>query len=417
MAKRTAGQVWVTEPLPPTPALLSLLLATFVVAAGYGLLLPILPELVRQLAPDVSKAAVLHHTGLATATYAGGALVAAPIAGRLADLRQQKAIIVAALVVSALATLATSLAASLTDLYVLRFLAGLSAGTFGPAAQSWLSRWSPQDDEWISRRLVLTSLAATAGLFTGPVVGGLIATVGVALGFTGAEAEDLALIGGSTLSLATALTVAVTLGTAPAAVTPRPRWVAAVTIVVRSWRLFLPLMLVAVIISAYEVALAFLGDSRQTGMQEIGLLFGVCTAVMFLAQAALVLPKFRNKSWVPLQLPAFGLMAAGLILLAIAAGPGWHFLAVALVATGGGVIPPILAREIAALDRGAGGTMAALNAATGLVGQIAGAALASLVAVAGEPAWVFLVAAVLLTPAALALTQTTGRSARPIGTR
>ena len=386
------------------PAVVALLFATFTVSAGYGLLLPVLPDLIRRLAPEAPTSAVLHHTGLVTAAYAAGALLAALVSGRMADRLARPSLIVAALGLSAVVTLAASLVASLTSLYLLRFLAGLGAGAIGPAIQGWLGHWAEQDETWRARRLVWTALAAMTGFFAGPLIGGMAASASPALSLPETRADDLSLIGGTVILLAAAAATVLAVGAAPSGQRSRSSDMAA-SLLHRGWRLLLPFGLVAVAVSAFEVALAFVDGNRGMSPRELGLLFGACTFVMFLAQATLALPRFEKRSWAPLRLPALGFLAAGLLLLTFADASGWHVLATALVASGGGLIPPILAREISALDHQAAGTLAALSSATGLAGQLLGAAMASLVASAERPDWVFLTAAALLVPAALVMAR------------
>lgn len=395
------------DPRPPRLAVVALLFATFTMAAGYGLLLPVLPGLVERLAPAAPTSVILHHAGLVTAAYAAGALLAAVLSGRLADRWARPHLVVAALGLSAAATLAVVLVASLSGLYLLRFLAGLGAGAAGPAVQGWLGRWARQDESWRARRLVWTALAATAGFFAGPLIGGVTASAGPALDMPEAGADNLSLLGGTTILLLAAAAVALAVGAGPGGPGPRaPR--ATALLLRRAWRLLLPLGLVAVAVSAFEVALAFVGGGRGMSSLEVGLLFGACTLVMFLAQAVLAMPRFERRSWAPLRLPGLALLATGLVLLPLAGTSGWHLLATTLVALGGGLIPPILARDISALDHHASGTLAGLSSATGLAGQMLGAAMASLVASAERSDWIFLTAAALLVPAAIVMTRPAG---------
>jgi MFS family permease len=52
---------------PPRSAIASLLFATFLVALGYGVLLPVLPGIVADLNTSASQSDTIWHTGFITA--------------------------------------------------------------------------------------------------------------------------------------------------------------------------------------------------------------------------------------------------------------------------------------------------------------------------------------------------------------
>jgi MFS family permease len=371
---------------PPPLALASLLLATFLVSLGYGVLLPVLPALVATLDPTAAPNDIVWHTGLVTAAYAGASLLAAPLWGRLADRSQKPYLMALSLALVGLATIAGSYAASLSTLYLWRAGAGIGAGMIGPATQAWLGRWSA-DGAWRTRRVVWISLASIAGLFVGPVAGGLTSAAGFRMVSLGDLGLRLPFIATGTLLLLSSLLVALMVPLAPAAREPDSSLGGLI------WRIapFLPPVgAVALSVGAFEVALAFMADGKRMALIEIALLFAQCTAFMFAAQSLLIVPRFRDHSLRPLIVPALGLLAVGLTATAFASGFVWHVLSTGLVAIGGGLLPPVLARDISVLDGGATGLANGIQSAAG---QTAGAILASLIAVIAEPRGIFLAAA------------------------
>lgn len=388
---------------PPHGALTSLLFSAFVIALGYGLLLPVLPDLVARLAYSASQASIVWHTGLLTATYAGAALVAAPILGRLADRSSDFRIIALSLAVTGGATIAGAFSTSLFALYLWRFVAGLGAGAIGPATQAWLGRWAIDDDSWRTRRVVWIGLASTAGLFIGPFVGGLAAEIGLWSGASVELTQKLPFLTVGAFLLGNAIFVAITVGAAPAR---REQELAAADLLWRIFPLLIPVGITALAISAFEVALAFMANGQRMSPFEIGLLFAQCTLFMFSVQTFLILPRFRDRSLKPLIVPALATLAAGLTAMTFASGTVAHLVSTALVAIGGGLLPPVLAREISALDGGATGAANGIQTAVSQAGQTAGAVFASLVAIIAEPGWTFIMAMIAVLVTALFLVWT-----------
>lgn len=388
---------------PPRSAIASLLFATFLVALGYGVLLPVLPGIVAQLNTNASQSDTIWHTGFITAAYAGSALIVAPIWGRLSDGLSNSSMIVFALLLTGIATIAGAFASSLLSLYVWRFVAGVGAGAIGPATQAWLGRWDAAGVPWKTRRVVWVGLASTAGLFIGPFVGGLAATITFGLKAPSESGQQLPLLTVGFFLFMAAILVAATVRHPP----PRQQLEVIVSGLLRRISFMLvPLAITALAIGAFEVALSFMGRGQRMGPFEIGLLFAQCTLFMFAAQAMLILPRFRDRSMKPLVIPAFVTLAVGLIAMTFAEGIVGHITATGLVAIGGGLLPPILAKEIAAIDGGASGSASGFQLAASQAGQTGGAILAGSIATVSDPRWVFLSTAIAVAATGLLLAKT-----------
>jgi MFS family permease len=390
---------------PPRSAIASLLFAIFLVALGYGVLLPVLPGIVAQLNTGASQSDTIWHTGFVTAAYAGSALIVAPIWGRLSDGLSNSGMIVLALLLTGIATIAGAFAANLLSLYFWRFVAGAGAGAIGPATQAWLGRWDAAGVPWKTRRVVWVGLASTAGLFIGPFVGGLAATITFGLKAASEPTQQLPFLTVGILLFAAAIAVAVTVRHPP----PRQQLEIIVSGLLRKIVFMLvPLAITALAIGAFEVALSFMAQGQRMSPFAIGLLFAQCTLFMFAAQAVLILPHFRDKSMRPMIVPALVALALGLIGTIFVNGIVGHAIATGLVAIGGGLLPPILAKEISVVDNGASGSASGFQAAASQAGQTAGAILAGSTAALWDPRWVFFAAAltVAATGVLFTLTQT-----------
>lgn len=372
------------EASPSSAAVASLLLAGFVIAMGYGMLLPVLPEVVVRFDPGASQRTILWHMGLVTAVYAGAALVVAPLWGRFSDQSSRRLPIILSLLVSGAASIAGGYADGFGELYFWRFMAGLGAGAAAPSVQVWFSRWESRDGKWRLRRIVWNGLSSTAGLFVGPLAGALVAAAAGAYGLDATGQQRLPFLAGGAAVFAAALAIALFVPQAPHRLLPDA---GSGTLLRRIFPWLLPVGATALAISAFEVELSSMASGRQFGMLEVGLLFAECTLVMFAAQSLLILPGIRDRSMVPLIVPALLSLALGLIATGYAFGTVFHILATGLVAAGAGLLPAALAREIAMIDRGAVGASTGLQSAASQMGQTAGAVLAAAIGAFAGPQW------------------------------
>lgn len=395
---------------PPALAVASLMMAGFVIAMGYGLLLPILPALVARLDPGTSQREILWHMGLVTGVYAGAALLVAPIWGRYADWSSGRVPIALSLLLSGAAMIAGGYANSMFELYAWRFVAGLGAGAVGPSVQVWLSRWDGHDSTWRSRRTVWTGLTSTAGFFIGPFAGALAATAVTAFDISPATQQTMPFLAAGLSVLAVAAAVYRFLPAAPEMPAHHPASDRALFGRLLPW--LLPIGTTALAVSAFEVGLSSMASARELGTWQIGLLFAQCTLFMFIAQSILIFPGVRRRSLKPIIMPAMILLAGGLIATVFAYGSGLHVLATSMVAAGGGLLPAILTRELTVIDKSAVGISTGLQSAASQLGQTAGAVLSAMVATFADPSWALIAAALaILASGAMFLTTASGLDA------
>jgi hypothetical protein len=378
---------------PPGLAVASLLMAGFIISMGYGLLLPVLPQFVARLDPGASQREILWHMGLVTAVYAGAALLVAPIWGRFADWSSGRIPIALSLLLSGAASIAGGYSNGIFELYGWRFVAGLGAGAVGPSVQVWLSRWDGHDSTWRSRRIVWAGLATTAGFFIGPFVGALAATAATAFELSAAIQQGMPFFAAGSLVLAVAAAVFLFLPPAPNAPVRDPN---SGTLFGRLLPWLLPIGTTALAVSAFEVELSSMASGQELDTWRVGLLFAQCTLFMFAAQSILILPRMRHQSFKTLIIPAMLLLAAGLIATVFASGTGLHVLATGMVAAGGGLLPAVLARELAVIDKGTVGASTGLQSAASQLGQTAGAVLSAAFATIAEPSWALVASAIAI---------------------
>jgi len=161
---------------PRLPAAVWLLVsANAVVALGYGVVAPVLPQYARHFGVSISAA-----TFVITA-FAVMRLVGAPPAGLLVQRLGERRIYITGLLIVALSTGACAFAQTYWQLLLFRSLGGLGSAMFTVSSLGLMIRISPPDAR--GRVAGLFSSAFLVGSVGGPVLGSLTAGLGLSAPF------------------------------------------------------------------------------------------------------------------------------------------------------------------------------------------------------------------------------------------
>lgn len=152
-----------------------LVAAAVVIAMGYGLVAPVLPQFARSF--DVSVAAA----STVVSAFAFMRLVFAPAGGALIGRLGERPVYLTGLVLVALSTGATGLAQSYGQLLVFRGLGGIGSTMFTVSAMGLIVRLAPPSAR--GRASALYGTAFLLGNIGGPVLGGLLAEAGLRVPF------------------------------------------------------------------------------------------------------------------------------------------------------------------------------------------------------------------------------------------
>lgn len=144
--------------------------AAFIIALGYGLIAPLLPQFVVSF--DVSMAAA----GLVVSIFAASRLIFAPVSGSLVDRVGSRRVYLVGLMAVAVTTGLVAIAQEYWHIVVLRALAGLGSTMFTVSAMGLIVRLSPP-----AIRGKCSATYATAfllGNVVGPVLGAGLSFLG-----------------------------------------------------------------------------------------------------------------------------------------------------------------------------------------------------------------------------------------------
>lgn len=164
MARRASGRL----------ALVFILVTVLLDTVGFGILIPVLPELIMELTGEgIGKAAV--YGGWLTFVYALMQFLCGPLIGNLSDRYGRRPVLLLTLFMFGLDYLLMGLAPSLGWLFAGRLLAGVVGATYS-AASAYVADVSRPEERAQSFGLLGASWAL--GFILGPVIGGLLGDFG-----------------------------------------------------------------------------------------------------------------------------------------------------------------------------------------------------------------------------------------------
>ncbi|MEQ4674872.1 Tet(A)/Tet(B)/Tet(C) family tetracycline efflux MFS transporter [Providencia vermicola] len=136
-------------------------------AIGIGLIMPVLPALLREY---VSAENLAHHYGILLALYAIMQVFFAPILGKLSDKLGRRPVLLLSLAGAAVDYTLLALSSTLWMLYLGRLISGITGATGAVAASIIADSTEPHErTKWFGR----LGAAFGVGLIAGPMIGGL----------------------------------------------------------------------------------------------------------------------------------------------------------------------------------------------------------------------------------------------------
>lgn len=146
--------------------MLTLFLIVFIDLVGFGLMLPLLPFYAQHFGASPELISVLF------TMYSFGQFFASPFLGRLSDKVGRRPVLIFSQAGNILAYLALANTHSLAMLFIVRFLAGLTAGNIA-TAQAYIADITTPENR--AKGMGILGAAFGLGFVLGPVIGGLLA--------------------------------------------------------------------------------------------------------------------------------------------------------------------------------------------------------------------------------------------------
>ncbi|MBM3735361.1 MAG: TCR/Tet family MFS transporter [Acidobacteria bacterium] len=152
--------------MPPNrKALTFLLLTVFLDLLGAGILLPVIPYLVKPYRADATT------VGLLTLAFSAAQFLATPVLGALSDRHGRRPILLISVFGSGLGYVLFGIGGSLAVLYCSRLLDGVTGGNIS-TAQAYIADVTPPEDR--AKTFGLIGAAFGLGFIIGPVAGGFL---------------------------------------------------------------------------------------------------------------------------------------------------------------------------------------------------------------------------------------------------
>lgn len=361
--------------------------AAFIVSAGYGALLPVLPAWLTALMPGASVSEVGRHVGFLSGIYAAGVLLGAPLWGVVSDRVGRRRILLIGLVgyVASLLLLLAPALANVWGIYALRAATGFFVAAVVPVVAALVAEHTPEPQR--ARRFAWLGAMSLLGFLFGPA---LSAVASSAAPWTGDAAVSPAQSAQSVLMLSALLGGVIMLGLAATA--PVSRGVQGLLqtppqnpAISHPAALLWLSGTVMFVLAGFELGIVLLGQQAGQSSRQAAIMLAECSLVMLGVNALLFVSSLleRIRAWI---LIGTGLLLAvlGLTLLAVDRSDAWMYVGVGLTAGGTGLVLPVIAYLAAgAAPQRLGIVMGGLTAAAGLgqtLGAVAGGWLFGLLA-------------------------------------
>ena len=379
MTAPTLPGAMATAPVSLQPAQLAwLAAAVFVVSAGYGALMPLLPGWLAPMMPGATTTEVARHVGFLSGVYAGGVLLGAVLWGVVSDRVGRGRILIVGLIgyVVSLLLLLLPRVDSAWVIYLLRGATGFFVAAVLPVVSALVAEYTPEEQR--ARRFAWLGAMSLLGFLFGPGLNVVAVWVG---SWFGDAVVSAALTARVVLGLSALLGAVMMLGLARTLPSSRPpaEPTQADSVAAAQSRPAALLWLNGVlmfVLAGFELGIVLQGQQEAgQSSRQAALMFAECSLVMLGVNALLFFTSLMERITARVLIGT-GLILAmiGLAVLAQHRSEGWMYLGVSLASAGTGLVLPVIAYLAAgACAKKLGTTMGGLAAAAGL-GQTLGSA-------------------------------------------
>lgn len=166
-----------SSPLSPQPSnkiglpMFVLMLNLFIALLGQGMVIPILPDYLKQFGAAGTAA------GYLVAAFGAAQFLFSPIGGQLSDRFGRKKLIIAGLFLTVISDYLFAVGHTLTLLYIARFIGGMGLGLMVPSVMAYVA--DSTTTETRAKGMGYLGASMNLGMVLGPGLGGLIAEFGI----------------------------------------------------------------------------------------------------------------------------------------------------------------------------------------------------------------------------------------------
>jgi len=168
-------------------ALIFVLITVMINSIGFGIMIPVLPNLIKELT-GLDNSQAVWHSGYLTLTFAFLQFVCMPIIGGLSDRFGRKPIMLFSLAGLAFDYFLIALAPTIIWLYIGRAFSGIFGATFS-TANAYVADVSPPEKR--AQNFGLIGASFGVGFLLGPVIGGILGEYGTRVPFYAAGVISL----------------------------------------------------------------------------------------------------------------------------------------------------------------------------------------------------------------------------------
>jgi DHA1 family multidrug resistance protein-like MFS transporter len=160
-----------------------LMINLFIALLGQGMVIPILPEYLKQFSAGGTAA------GYLVAAFGAAQFLFSPIGGRLSDRHGRKIMILSGMFFTVISDLIFAVSHDLIFLYIARFIGGIGLGIMVPSVLAYVADVTTVETR--AKGMGYLSASMNLGMVLGPGIGGMIAHFGVRVPYFGATALGL----------------------------------------------------------------------------------------------------------------------------------------------------------------------------------------------------------------------------------
>ena len=359
--------------------------SVFIVSAGYGALLPVLPGWLGSLMPGVGSTEISRHVGFLSGVYAAGVLLGAPLWGIASDHFGRGRILSIGMVgyVASLLLLLIPAMAGLWGIYALRGMTGFFVAAVVPVVAALVAEHTPEPRR--ARRFAWLGAMSLLGFLFGPTLSVVASGVGPWMADAARYSAISPALSARGVLILSALLGGVTMlglaGTLPASldahtgVQDKPVSSAQGHPAALLWLSGT----VMFVLAGFELGIVLQGQQGQAtagqSSRQAAIMLAECSLVMLAVNALLFVTSLLEKISARILIGAGLLLAVlGLAVLGADRSDAWMYLGVSLTSAGTGLVLPVIAYLAAGTSpHKLGVVMGGLAAAAGF-GQTIGSA-------------------------------------------